>query len=1032
MATLTGRTLGGFLIEEELGRGAMGVVFKARQLSMDRHVALKFLPKRLAQDEKVVGRFLREARAAGQLSHPHIVGVHDAGVVEGLHFIAMEFVDGTTVHKRVKDKGPFTEAESLDLGGQVADALRYAHGRGILHRDIKPDNFLLDKSMRVRLADLGLARFQNKSNNAELTQDGEAMGTPHYMSPEQCRGTEVDSRSDLYSLGASMYVMASGETPYEATSAAAVMVKVLTEPPRALKKMAPHLSPGYVAIVEKLMAKEVSRRFSDAAQVVEAIEKCKAGIYKGATAGYARIATGPVTPVASPTKFKLILYGVGAGAAALVALALLQPPQDDKTLPGGATALITTDRKNDTTPVPVAPTAPVKTGTPKSEAAPQKTEAKVDLPTKSVLTEDVNVLDMKPEQQRAVRTLSTLKSELREKLQSNPDLVIERLELFVKQHPHPRIADIALPAIREAKEAKEKLEKNWAAAKDDAEADVVEGKKEKAFRTLRKFAETHENSLQSVEAYGMMRGLLSELRARAAKAAENGNYDKAIDMLDGPVSRMPSEISDALKKDLEHYQTEKEKALAFAKSDEKAFQALYGTAVLRVAEIETGGRRYNFDDTAKLITDGATRLHSEQYKRDAKSLAEVYKKAGSLWSQMQHAANEGKPVSLPALGKYPAGQLIAWSDKELTYKPSNASGLPPQPVPWRLITPDNLMGLHLALCPQPKDAPDPFGIGALAFCVNLKDVAVEFLQKVSEKDSVNKASADVALRLIKPAAAAPVSRDALARQIYNDVLTARKAKDMDTALKLQNKLIVEFAETEFVQQNLKQIAQSAPPGAGSEPETPKTDPKTKEPAKEPEAKKTEKGTTAPAVLADLKRLNWVDVKGEWTVDPKLKGIYNVTGGGQLSVPLVDGAVQARFQLEEEATIEIFTRYEPESALTKKIQNDAEEYDMTVGQGYGVRVKGDKLTVFGDPTRGQFEAGTTKAIKFGKMAIPLAIDTKTIQGAHHTVLVTTRGEHLEIMFDDKVVARSTDNLRPTGSIVILIEGNAKLDTPAALK
>ncbi|HYG77102.1 MAG TPA: serine/threonine-protein kinase, partial [Planctomycetota bacterium] len=142
MATLTGRTLGGYLIEEELGRGAMGVVFKARQLSMDRHVALKFLPKRLAQDEKVVGRFLREARAAGQLSHPHIVSVHDAGVVDGLHFIAMEFVDGTTVHKRVKDKGPFSEKETLEIGGQIADALRYAHGRGILHRDIKPDNFL--------------------------------------------------------------------------------------------------------------------------------------------------------------------------------------------------------------------------------------------------------------------------------------------------------------------------------------------------------------------------------------------------------------------------------------------------------------------------------------------------------------------------------------------------------------------------------------------------------------------------------------------------------------------------------------------------------------------------------------------------------------------------------------------------------------------------------------------------------------------------------------------------------------------------
>src|SRR5438045_3768065 len=144
MATLTGRKLGNYLIMEELGRGAMGVVFKARQLSMDRLVALKFLPKKLAQNEKTVQRFLREARAAGQLSHPNIVGVHDAGVMDGVHYIAMEYVSGTTVYKRVKEKGPFSEKETLDIAAQIAEALKLAHSRGILHRDIKPDNFLMD------------------------------------------------------------------------------------------------------------------------------------------------------------------------------------------------------------------------------------------------------------------------------------------------------------------------------------------------------------------------------------------------------------------------------------------------------------------------------------------------------------------------------------------------------------------------------------------------------------------------------------------------------------------------------------------------------------------------------------------------------------------------------------------------------------------------------------------------------------------------------------------------------------------------
>src|SRR5579862_3250151 len=137
---VTGRQIGGYQILEELGRGAMGVVFKARQVSMDRIVAIKFLPKKLAQDERIVARFLREARAAGQLAHPNIVSVHELGMAEGLHFIAMEYVDGNSVHKRIRDKGPCSEREALDVAGQIAEALKVAHSKGILHRDIKPDN----------------------------------------------------------------------------------------------------------------------------------------------------------------------------------------------------------------------------------------------------------------------------------------------------------------------------------------------------------------------------------------------------------------------------------------------------------------------------------------------------------------------------------------------------------------------------------------------------------------------------------------------------------------------------------------------------------------------------------------------------------------------------------------------------------------------------------------------------------------------------------------------------------------------------
>ena len=155
-----------------------------------------------------------------------------------------------SIQKKLKDNGPYNEREAMEIGVQIAEALKMAHARGILHRDIKPDNFLIDGAGRVRLADLGLALIQSNPDGA-LTQDGTTLGTPHFMSPEQCSGGTIDARSDLYSLGASLFVMTTNRTPYEGTTAAAVMVKVLTEPPLSIKKLRPELSAGFVALVEK-------------------------------------------------------------------------------------------------------------------------------------------------------------------------------------------------------------------------------------------------------------------------------------------------------------------------------------------------------------------------------------------------------------------------------------------------------------------------------------------------------------------------------------------------------------------------------------------------------------------------------------------------------------------------------------------------------------------------------------------------------------------------------------------------------------
>ena len=275
MATMSGQIVNGYLIQEEIGRGGMGVVFKAQQLSVDRPVAIKFLNAQKADDKKSVARFLREARASGKLAHPNVVTVYDAGQSEGMYYIVMELVEGPSARSRIRDAGPFSEEETLAIGAQIAEALRFAHSRGVLHRDVKPDNFLIDGRGHVRLADLGLARFVTGSNSTELTQDGTTLGTPAYMSPEQCKASGVDARSDLYSLGASMYTMAAGKAPFEGPGPGAVIARVLSEPPAPIRQVNPRLSPPFAQLIEKMMAKDPAQRFATAEDALRAIEKCK-------------------------------------------------------------------------------------------------------------------------------------------------------------------------------------------------------------------------------------------------------------------------------------------------------------------------------------------------------------------------------------------------------------------------------------------------------------------------------------------------------------------------------------------------------------------------------------------------------------------------------------------------------------------------------------------------------------------------------------------------------------------------------------
>jgi eukaryotic-like serine/threonine-protein kinase len=267
----------GYQILEKLGAGAMATVFKARQLSLDRIVAVKVLPRRLSENREYVERFYKEGRAAAMLNHNNIVQAIDVGEAGGYHYFVMEFVEGKTVYDDLAKGQAYSETEALDIVIQIAEALQHAHERGLIHRDVKPKNVMITKSGVAKLADMGLAREAADQVAAQM-EAGRAYGTPYYISPEQIRGElDIDFRADIYSLGATFYHMVTGRVPFEAPTPSAVMHKHLKEtlvPPDHLN---PALSVGVAEIIEVMMAKKRTDRYSSCKELLEDLRAVRRG-----------------------------------------------------------------------------------------------------------------------------------------------------------------------------------------------------------------------------------------------------------------------------------------------------------------------------------------------------------------------------------------------------------------------------------------------------------------------------------------------------------------------------------------------------------------------------------------------------------------------------------------------------------------------------------------------------------------------------------------------------------------------------------
>ncbi|MGB5984264.1 MAG: serine/threonine-protein kinase [Desulfobacterales bacterium] len=270
---------GRYQITGEIGRGTMGVVYEAHDPQIDRRIALKVLRQDWITSEEIVQRFIKEARAIGRLSHPKIVTVYDVGQDHGTIYIAMEYLDGQPLNDIIRE-GRLPMADNIIIAIQVAEALDYAHQKGIVHRDIKPGNIIFISDKLVKVTDFGIARIEDPAG-LQQTQAGEILGTPMYMSPEQVLGQPVDGRSDIYALGVILYELVTGQRPFKGNNLASIFHSITHDVPPAPDRIQTSLPPDLASAIMKAMDKKPGNRFQNGGEMIEALRGCLQALRSG-------------------------------------------------------------------------------------------------------------------------------------------------------------------------------------------------------------------------------------------------------------------------------------------------------------------------------------------------------------------------------------------------------------------------------------------------------------------------------------------------------------------------------------------------------------------------------------------------------------------------------------------------------------------------------------------------------------------------------------------------------------------------------
>ena len=292
MTEVAGNTTidGRYRILRRIGSGGMADVYCAEDSHLGRQVAIKVLHRRFAQDQEFVERFRREAKSAAGLNHPNVVGVFDRGEHEGTYYIAMEFLTGRTLKDIVTSEAPLPQERVIDIGTQILEAGGFAHRHGVIHRDFKPHNVIVDEHGHAKVTDFGIAR----AGASEMTETGSIMGTAQYLSPEQAQGHAVTATSDIYSIGVMLYEMLAGRLPFEGDSAVAVALKHLSEPPAPISQWRPDVHPALEAVVMAALAKDPAHRWQSAEDLAAALEAARLQIEAGHNGGQDTAAFAPI------------------------------------------------------------------------------------------------------------------------------------------------------------------------------------------------------------------------------------------------------------------------------------------------------------------------------------------------------------------------------------------------------------------------------------------------------------------------------------------------------------------------------------------------------------------------------------------------------------------------------------------------------------------------------------------------------------------------------------------------------------------